>query len=171
MKYIPRIVLSFALLLAMSACSEQPSSPESTDSPESGGLQKQNSVFVAHLSGSSSSATGQAIFRVSADGMSISYQLIVANIVNVTQAHMHLAPVGLNGPVIVWLYPSGPPSAAPNGPVNGVLASGTITASNIVGPMLGSSIEDLVNAISAGNTYVNVHTTISPGGEIRGQIQ
>jgi len=52
-----------------------------------------------------------------------------------------------------------------------MLASGTITAANIVGPMLGSSMADLIDAITAGNTYVNVHTVVNPGGEIRGQIE
>jgi hypothetical protein len=171
MKRIPHLMLSLALLLAIPSCSDEPASPESSASRNDGGLLKQTSVFVAHLSGMNSSATGQAIFRVSADGMSISYQLIVANIVDVTQAHIHLAPVGVNGPVIVWLYPSSPPAAAPAGPVNGMLASGTITASNLVGPMLGSSIANLVSAMAAGTTYVNVHTTVNPAGEIRGQIQ
>jgi hypothetical protein len=171
MKRIPQLMLSLALMLAISSCSDEPASPESPATREDGGLLKQTSVFVTHLSGANSSATGQAIFRVSADGMSISYQLVVANIVNVTQAHIHLAPAGLNGPVIVWLYPSSPPAAAPAGPVNGILASGTITASNLVGPMLGSSVANLVSAMAAGNTYVNVHTTVNPAGEIRGQIQ
>ncbi len=171
MKRFTQLALSLAVMLAMASCSDQPSSTEPMDSHDNGGLQKQNMVFTAHLSGTSTSATGQAIFRVSQDRMSIDYSLIVANIVDVTVAHIHLAPVGLNGPVIVWLYPSGPPNAVPNGLVNGVLATGTISASNIVGPMLGSSIEDLVSAITAGNTYVNVHTTVNPGGEIRGQIQ
>ena len=29
---------------------------------------------------------------------------------------------------------------------------------------------ELVRAMRAGATYVNVHTNLSPGGEIRGQI-
>ena len=33
------------------------------------------------------------------------------------------------------------------------------------------AFEELVQAIRAGHTYVNVHTNKWPGGEIRGQIQ
>jgi hypothetical protein len=32
------------------------------------------------------------------------------------------------------------------------------------------SSDDMVQAILGGNSYVNVHSTINPGGEIRGQL-
>jgi hypothetical protein len=32
-------------------------------------------------------------------------------------------------------------------------------------------LEDLLEAMRSGNTYVNVHTSQYPGGEIRGQIR
>ena len=47
-----------------------------------------------------------------------------------------------------------------------ILAEGTFTAANVTG----ISFADLLAAIRAGNTYVNVHTTAFPGGEIRGQL-
>ncbi len=171
MRRISQLALSLAVLLSMAACSDQPSSTDPVSPRGDDAMQKQARVFTAHLSGPSTGATGQAIFRVSADGMSMDYQLIVANITDVTVSHIHLAPVGVNGPVIVWLYPAAPPPGLPTGPFNGLLASGTITVTNIVGPMLGSSMADLIDAITAGNTYVNVHTVVNPGGEIRGQIR
>ena len=113
---------------------------------------------------------GQATFQLSRDGNELHYRLIVANIENVTMAHIHLAPVGATGPVVLWLYPAGPPPQPIPGRFNGVLAEGTVTSANLVGPLAGASLSDLIAAIQAGNAYVNVHTAQNPAGEIRGQI-
>jgi hypothetical protein len=40
-----------------------------------------------------------------------------------------------------------------------------------VGPLAGQSLDALLAAMRDGDTYVNVHTTQFPGGEIRGQIR
>jgi hypothetical protein len=116
-------------------------------------------------------ARGQAVFRLSADGTTIDYRLIVANIQNVTMAHIHVAPAGANGPVVVWLYPDAPPPQPIPGRSSGILATGTITAANLVGPLAGADLEDLLALMDAGETYVNVHTEQFPPGEIRGQIR
>ncbi len=101
------------------------------------------------------------------------YKLIVANIENVTQAHIHLAPAGANGPVVVWLYPEGPPAELIPGRFNGVLAEGFITAGDVVGPLAGEEepLEELLVRMALGETYVNVHTVQFPPGEVRGQIR
>jgi hypothetical protein len=126
---------------------------------------------------------GQATFQLSEDGSELSYKLIASNIENIFMAHIHLAPAGANGPVVVWLYPA-PDQQAPlpiPGRHDGVLAEGVIRAENLVGPLAGHPLSDLVAAIEAGNAYVNVHTNDFvaptntgpgdyPGGEIRGQI-
>jgi hypothetical protein len=52
-----------------------------------------------------------------------------------------------------------------------VLATGTITAADLVGPLAGQPLSALVDAMEAGETYVNVHTSQFPAGEIRGQIR
>jgi hypothetical protein len=128
-------------------------------------------TFTAQLSGADevpprdTRARGNAIFHVSADGTELTYKLIVANIEDVTAAHIHLAPEGVNGPVVALLY-----SAAASGRLNGVIAEGTITAADLQGPLAGQQLSALISAIEAGNTYVNVHTIVYPGGEIRGQI-
>jgi hypothetical protein len=126
-------------------------------------------------------AQGQAVFRVSADGSSVDFRLIASNIDNVTQAHIHCGARGTNGPVRMWLYPViGPTGAAgPNasGPQNGVLASGTFNPTGVTCP----DGCELLDAMRAGLTYVNVHTNDGvappntgpgdfPGGEIRGQL-
>src|SRR5919109_198301 len=51
-----------------------------------------------------SGARGSAIFQLNAAGDALRYQLIVANIDNVFMAHIHRAAVGVNGPMVVWLY-------------------------------------------------------------------
>lgn len=130
------------------------------------------STFVAHLEGDNevpaveSPAQGQAILRVDSSGESISYKLIASNIDNVVQAHIHVGGPDVNGPVVAFLF--GPVAGVDN---NGVLSRGTITASDLVGPLAGASLDELLEAMEAGNAYVNVHTTENPGGEIRGQIR
>ncbi len=140
--------------------------------------------FVAHLNArqevpeNQSLAQGQAIFQLSADGTQLDYKLIAANIDNVVFAHIHLAPAGVNGPVVAFLFG---PVAAGGGRSAGVLAQGTVTAADLIGPLAGQPLTALVDAILADNTYVNVHTDdgVAPGGtgpgdlpagEIRGQI-
>jgi hypothetical protein len=133
--------------------------------------------FGTHATGSeevpanSSAAQGQAMFQLSGDGTTLSYKLIVANIENVTQSHIHLAPAGSNGGIVVWLYPSAPPSQLIPGRSQGVLAEGEITSANFVGALAGMSMEDLLGHLRSGNAYVNVHTTQFPPGEIRGQVR
>jgi hypothetical protein len=111
-----------------------------------------------------------AVFTLSDDGSSLDYSLSVANLHNLSQAHIHLAPRGSNGGVVAWLYPSGPPPQLIEGRTSGILMTGTITDANLVGALAGMTVADLVNHINNGNAYVNVHTTQFPGGEIRGQI-
>jgi hypothetical protein len=87
---------------------------------------------------------------------------------------------------MVWLCQSttnpAPASVAATTPVCGSPAStfsGRITAASVIGQLptatpqqqLGpGELSELVEALRAGVAYVNVHTNLSPGGEIRGQI-
>jgi hypothetical protein len=81
-----------------------------------------------------------------------------------------MAPAGSNGGIVVWLYPSAPPLKLIPGRTQGVLAEGEITSANVIGGLAGQGLDGLLAAIRAGNTYVNVHTSQFPPGEIRGQI-
>jgi CHRD domain len=112
-------------------------------------------------------AQGQATFKLSADGESITYKLNVANIDDVTQAHIHVAPAGVNGPIVAFLFGLVPD---PGVDVNGRLASGSIEAADLIGPLAGHPLGDLITAIESGGAYVNVHTVAHRGGEIRGQL-
>jgi hypothetical protein len=129
--------------------------------------------FRTHLSGdpagTDSAGQGEAIVRFSDDTMY--FKVNVANIENVTMAHIHVAAApGGDGPPVVWLYPAGPPPLLIEGRVQGRLGEGTVTAADLVGPLAGMTLEDLREAILDGRAYVNVHTTQFPGGEIRGQF-
>jgi hypothetical protein len=112
-------------------------------------------------------ATGTAEFTLSADGKTMSYKVDVMNIDKVTVAHIHQGKPGENGPPVVWLFNS---SSNPTGPMNGKLSEGKITSNDLVGPLKGKQISDLVKLINDGNAYANVHTQQNPKGEIRGQI-
>jgi hypothetical protein len=116
-------------------------------------------------------ARGTAQFKLSEDGLSVSYRLHVANLEDLTMAHIHLAPAGSNGGVVVWLYPSAPPPVLIDGTTSGILAEGTFTAANLVGALAGMTIADLIDEIESDNAYVNVHTVEFGGGEIRGQVE
>jgi hypothetical protein len=133
--------------------------------------------FKAHLSGENevpavdTVAQGQAIFKLSDDGTQLHYKLIVANLENTLQSHIHVGAAGANGGVVAFLYPSAPPAQLIEGRFSGVLAEGVITAADLRGSLAGMSLDALVAQMAAGNTYVNVHTVAYPGGEIRGQVK
>ena len=127
--------------------------------------------FVARLSTDAhdeaeTNARGLTKFQLRDDGLR--FRLTVANIEDVTMAHIHLESV--TGPVAVWLhdFDSAEPSLL-EGRVNGVIAEGTITDDHVDGPI--NTLDELVAEIDGGNAFVNVHTDAFPGGEIGGLIQ
>jgi hypothetical protein len=149
-----------------------------------------NGNFSTHLKGRfeipmrDTNAQGQALFTLSDDGQSIAYKLIASNIDNAFMAHIHKGLATENGPIVVWLYPSTAPVAGPfgSGRHDGVLAEGTFTSANFVGPLAGHSMSELVELLETGGAYVNVHTNDGvdgvntgpgdfPGGEVRGQVE
>lgn len=161
-----RLITSMLLLVSMVVIAVGPA----------GGAPPDARNFTTHLSGDQevpprdTRAQGQAIFKLSPDGTQLHYKLIVANIENITQAHIHLAPAGANGGVVAWLYPGQPPAQLLPGRFSGVLAEGVITGDDLVGTLAGAGLPALVDAMRAGGAYVNVHTLQFPGGEVRGQI-
>ena len=133
--------------------------------------------FTAILSGRNevppvaTAALGIAIFHVLPVGHQevINYELHLKNIKGVTGAHIHIGKQGENGPVVAGLFnPSmnGPPTGA----INGLLSAGTLTSSQLTGPLAGKTIGNLLIIIRGGGAYVNIHTTQNRNGEVRGQI-
>ena len=130
-------------------------------------------------------ATGSFRATISEDDTSFTYELDYADLEgSVTQAHIHLAQPFANGGIAVWLCKTGlvtvPATVPADTPVCGAPggadaeAAGTISAEDVLGPtgqgVPVASFADVLWAIRTGNAYVNVHSTIAPGGEIRGQL-
>ena len=146
-------------------------------------LSPKNEVMNPSSIINTSTAVGNAIFQLSADGTELSYKLIVANIDNAFMAHIHRGAPGANGGIVVWLYPSTAVQQGPLGAgrIQGVIAEGTIRAGNLVGALLNQPLSALLELIEGDLAYVNVHTNDGvdptntgpgdyPGGEIRGQL-
>lgn len=131
---------------------------------------QEGDVFKAKLSGkdevppNESPAGGSAWVKLTND--KIEYEVNVTDIDKVNAAHIHLGESGKNGPVILTLYKDEPTELK-----TGKLAEANVTASNLEGPMKGKAVSDLMGAIKNGTTYINVHSTDFPDGEIRGQLE
>src|SRR5690349_11196035 len=159
--------LSFgAGILFVAACSSDRPAPTSVEIHTPLYARSAASSLGTHLEGANenppnaSQGQGEAIFRVSDDGTSVDYKLIASNIDNAFMAHIHIAPAGVNGPIVVWLFPSTAPVAGPagSGRHDGVLAQGTFTAADLVGILKGHPLSELLAAMRSGGAYVNVHT-------------
>ncbi len=135
------------------------------------GLAGEDRKFVAHLDGANevppvedTLAQGQVTFRLV--GNALQHRLNVAHIEDVVAAHVHCAPDGVNGPVGVTLFSGGPVT------LNGTLSDGPISGPDPGNGCGWADLDDIVDAMRSGDTYVNVHTfPAHPGGEIRGQLR
>ena len=127
----------------------------------------------------STTSTGE--FTATIDGDTILYTETYSGLQgSVTQSHIHVGQLGVNGSVVIFLCQTAanadPTGLAPQCPQEGTV-SGTITAANVIAGATASQqlaagdLAAVVAAIRAGAAYANVHTTPSPGGEIRGQIR
>jgi hypothetical protein len=125
------------------------------------------------------STTGNGEFhaRISHDDTRIQYQLSYSDLEgNVTQAHIHLGAKGIAGGISVFLCSNlgnGPAGTQPCPPAPATI-TGTLAAQDVIGPanqgITAGQFNELLSAIRAGVTYVNVHSTLYTGGEIRAQI-
>ena len=130
------------------------------------------SLVAAELTGAqevppvSTTAEGSARFaKVSNTRMT--YRLMASSIDNVSATHIHLAPRGEDGPVVVDLRV--PASCTVEG--TSISCRGAFTSAQLDGSFEGRSLGALIREMRAGRTYVNAHTTDFPDGEIRGQIR
>lgn len=102
--------------------------------------------------------SGTAKVTINAGQGRVCWEITTANIDPVLFAHIHSAHAGQNGPIVIFL------SAAQNDTATG--------CASITGPGGGPIPRSLLDAIRKApqGYYVNVHTTVYPGGAIRGQL-
>jgi len=118
-----------------------------------------------------SAASGTLSLTVNDDDTSVHFVLTYGGFLTpVGAAHIHVAQKNVNGGVTVFFCGGGGrPACPPQGTVEG-----DFTANDVIGlatqQLEPNNLQKLLAAIRAGTTYANVHTTTSPGGEIRGQI-
>ena len=118
------------------------------------------------------STTGRGTFSAKLKNGQIEYRLSYSNLEGgaAQQAHIHLAQRGVNGAVVAFLCGGGGKPACPaSGPVTGTIVAADIIAVPAQGIAAGE-INEVIRAMRAGVTYVNVHTSTFGGGEIRGQV-
>ena len=137
-----------------------------------------------HLSGAnenplalSTSGNGQFTAHIDEGAQEITYELSYSALEgNVTQAHIHFGSQSQVGGVSVFLCTNlgnGPAGtqACPPAPAT---VSGTIRPGDVIGPgaqgITAGEFGELIAGIRAGRTYVNVHSTLYPVGEIRAQL-
>lgn len=127
----------------------------------------------------STAATGTFRATIAADGQSISYELSYSGLEgDVRQAHIHFGQHSVNGGIMVWLCQSSvnvdPTGLSPTCPQSGTV-SGLIQAANVLGPagqgVAANEFAEMLKALRGGVSYVNVHSSKFPGGEIRGQVK
>ena len=125
-------------------------------------------------------ADGMFEARVARDGQSVAYTLAYAGLQGtITQAHIHFAQKSVNGSIVVWLCgtgttttagPTGTPTCPQSGTVSGTFTSANVLASSTTQQLAAGDLATFIDAMQSGVAYVNVHTSLSPGGEIRGQV-
>jgi hypothetical protein len=136
------------------------------------------------------STTGNGEFRarINSDETEITYRLTYTALEGtVLQSHIHFGPPNNTGGISVFLCtnlgngpagtqtcPASPTAADAEAGVGPAEVTGTIRAADVIGPVP-QGIEpgafgELLAAIRDGKTYVNVHSSKWPAGEIRSQI-
>ena len=131
------------------------------------------------------STAGHAEFRarISTDETSIEYSMTYADLEGtVSQSHIHVGQPAVNGGISVFLctnLANGPAGIQPcpqSGTITGVITAADVSpnipataAARTQGVNTGE-LAELIAAIRAGATYVNIHSTLWPGGEVRSQI-
>jgi len=136
----------------------------------------QSFTLTANLSGAgeatqiangvNTGAFGDATVVMDLGAQTLTFTIRVFNLPSgVTGSHIHVGADKTNGPVVVNF------AVAANSSNDFGLTGVVRFADFTLRPDQGiRSPEDMVQAILGGNSYVNVHSTVNPGGEIRGQL-
>ena len=130
--------------------------------------------FRARLRGSqevpavTTSTRGEAQIQFNDAKTAAEFDLEVEDGIRVTQAHIHCAPTGVNGPIVVFLAGFHDKGWDVDGDWIG---DATFTDANITNTACGSTLAQLADAMAQGQAYANVHTVANAGGEVRGQLE
>jgi hypothetical protein len=109
--------------------------------------------------------SGSGTFTISDDESEIDYQVSYENLTGAPVAsHIHYGAAGVAGGVILPLDLGADPGTS--GTFSGTLTEADFTPVD-GGPQ---SFAESLDAIRAGNTYINIHTEQNPPGELRGQL-
>jgi len=116
--------------------------------------------------GINTGAFGDATITIDMGARTVAYNVRVFNLPSgATASHIHVGAVKTAGPIVVNFAP--PVSASNDFGFSGVVRD----ADFLLRPEVGiRSADDMFQAILGGNSYVNVHSSANPGGEIRGQL-
>jgi hypothetical protein len=138
-----------------------------------GSAQAQTIRLVSHLSGTEEAPNkvltgsfGTAVVTVDMATGTVSWNIDVFNMPSGTSnAHFHVGGPGVAGPTVVNI-------AFPANASNDYNMSGSATAANLTArPDQGiRSWDDFIQSLVGGQIYINVHSVVNPGGEIRGQV-
>ena len=131
--------------------------------------------FLAPQPGIETETAGRFHIRFERALTTAQFRLRVDQGVDITQAHLHCAPAGVNGPIAVFLFGL---VADPGVDVNGLLSEGELTNANFeegvdCNATCGKTVNNIASlraAILDGCIYANVHSVLNRGGEVRGQV-
>lgn len=132
----------------------------------------QNTTLTATLNGGEevpivlTGAVATIIVSVDPVARELAVELRAFNLpTGTTAGHIHIAPRGISGPVVIDF----PINRGVTGDFNQSFRIGE--AQFHARPEIGiNTIDDAIQAIVAGNSYANIHTTANGGGEMRGQL-
>ncbi len=134
--------------------------------------------FFASLSGADevpevdTGASGVGHYQLRDGGTTLEFQHSLRRLRDVVAAHLHLGAEGENGPVVAFLIPADLSSLSRReSTLLRRRIEGSLTGSNLTGPLAGQPLDALIAEIEAGNVYVNVHSSRVPSGELRGQVE
>jgi hypothetical protein len=138
-----------------------------------GTAQAQRIRMTADLSGANETPApgvltgsyGRAVVIVDIGERNVSWEIDVFNMPSGTNnAHFHVGGPGIAGPTVINI-------PFPSNASNDYRLSGSATAASTLRPDQGlRSWDDVLQSIVGGQMYINIHSAVNAGGEIRGQL-
>jgi hypothetical protein len=125
--------------------------------------------------GVSSPGTGSFSATIDDEAETITFELRYSGLsAPASAAHIHFGNRFTSGGVSAFFCGGGGKPSCPAGTTSEAVVTGTIVPADVIGPtsqgIAAGEFSELVDAIRAGVTYANVHNSMFPAGEIRGQI-